>query len=645
MKKILTYCSVAVFLYSCSTKNHWELTSPNKHVKISINLDQESGTLTYHAFLQKEDKYEIILNPSPLGMTTSKGDLSTNLSYVSETNATLVDEPFEMLSGKQKHYENKANEMSLTVSNPDKKELIIRWRAYDDGIAFRYEIPGEGELTIQSEASGFSIPQTGRAWLPNYDKVKPWAPAYETLYTNGSPVGENAPEGPGWSFPMLFETSESWMLISETNVYDYAGVHLDSVVENGTYKARFPEADERYSEGVSKPAVTLPMVSPWRFIIMGNDLNTIVNSGMVYRLAEPNKLEDTSWIKPGRASWPWWSGNGRNQKALEKFTDMSATLGWEYVLVDAGWQNIEGGSLEEVISYADSKGIDVLIWYNSGGRRGRENSLQELAIMEDPEKRRAELKRISELGVKGIKVDFFNSDKPHVMDQYKGILEDASDFKLHVNFHGCTLPRGWTRTYPHLLTMEAVKGGENYRYDEGFTKSAPWLHTIFFISRNTIGPMDYTPVIFSDSKNPHSTTFTHELATVVLFESGITHFPDTPEAYLSKSDEVKTFLSNVPVTWAELQLVDAYPGQYAVAARKSFDGVWYLAGINGEKTEKQLHLDLAFLEDGKSYSATTYTDEASRKIATGRVDEVQKNLNITLMPNGGFVYVIKEMSK
>ena len=154
--------------------------------------------------------------------------------------------------------------------------------------------------------------------------------------------------------------------------------------------------------------------------------------------------------------------------------------------------------------------------------------------------------------------------------------------------------------------------------------------------------MDYTPVIFSDSKNPHSTTFTHELATVVLFESGITHFVDTPEAYLSKSDAVKTFLSNVPVTWAELQLVDAYPGKYAVAARKSFDGTWYLAGVNGETSEKLLSLELDFLEDGKSYKATTYMDEAPRKIATGSVDEIGNRLNITLMPNGGFVYVIKE---
>jgi hypothetical protein len=563
----------------------------------------------------------------------------------SGSDVVRLDETYEMLSGKQRQYHNLANELTLTFANPQNDELTIQFRAFDDGLAFRYVLPGKEKTatTIEEETTGFRIPPQSLAWIPSYDKASGTTPAYETLYTNGTPAGENAPAYQGWSFPALFQSGDHWLLISETNVYNYCGVHLDSVVEDGIYRVRFPEIDERFGEGPSMPSSILPWVMPWRFIIMGHDLNTVVQSGMVYHLSEPSRLDDTSWIKPGRASWSWWSstGRGRNLDTLKDYTDLAAEMGWEYTLVDAGWPNMRGGTLEELLEYAKSKQVDVWIWYNSGGRR-RGDTSEGPFIMEDPSLRRGEMQRIHDLGVRGIKVDFFNSDKQHIMKLYQDILEDAAAHRLLVNFHGCTLPRGWRRTYPNLLSMEAVKGGECYRYDRHFPDNAPWMHTILFLVRNSVGPMDYTPVMFSNQRYARKTTYAHELATAVLFESGITHFADNSASYRGMSAEVKKFLSKVPNSWEALQLVDAWPGEYAVAARKDRNGTWYLAGINGKKEELRLSLTLDFLEEGKTYTAVTYSDGDATSIRNGSTDiERDTPVEVTMLPYGGFVYVIR----
>jgi hypothetical protein len=295
-----------------------------------------------------------------------------------------------------------------------------------------------------------------------------------------------------------------------------------------------------------------------------------------------------------------------------------------------------------LIDYAESKKVGVWIWYNSGGRR-QPGTSGDLYAMLDPQLRRTEMQRIHDLGVRGIKVDFFNSDKQHIMKLYQDILEDAAEFRLLVNFHGCTLPRGWRRTYPNLLSMEAVKGGECYRYDRNFPDNAPWMHTILFLVRNTVGPMDYTPVMFSDQRYAHKTTYAHELATAVLFESGIAHFADRASSYRSMSQGVRDFLSKVPNTWEAIELVDASPGQYAVAARMDSDNTWYLAGINGKNEEMPLSFTLDFLEEGKDYTADTYMDQGSASIRTGTTEITRDTpVELTMIPYGGFVYAIRQ---
>ena len=636
----------AFVLFSCNTRtNRWIVESPDASLKATIFLDNPSddsqgGKLFYQVEVKSEDGYKMVLKPSPLGLKTDREDLANQLEFFKKSDIKRIDEEYEMLSGKQRICHNFTNETTFTFTNPVGAPLILKFRVYNDGIAFRYELPGEGKRTIEKEETGFSIPASAKAWIPTYDIISPTQPAYETFYTNGSLSGEDAPEKQGWSFPALFESDGTWMLISESGVYrNYCGSHLDQKVENGMYKIRFPEAGERYGEGEQLPTWTLPWEMPWRFIVIGRDLNTIVQSNMVHNLSEPSKIEDSDWIQPGKASWSWWSSTtmGRKLDTLKQYVDLAEAFQWEYTLVDAFWEDMKGGTVEELLDYSNQKNIGVWLWYNSGGRREALFN-KSLFLMDDAETRKKEMKRIQTLGVKGIKVDFFCSDKQDVMAKYIDIMEDAATYKLLVNFHGCTLPRGWSRTYPNLLSMEAIQGGENYRYNRQFPDKAPWHNTVAFFVRNAVGPMDYTPTMFSNNTYPHITTFGHELASSVLFESGITHLADRAESYEAQPADIKNFLTSLPVTWEETVLLDGYPGKFAIVARRSADGSWYVAGVNGVDADKQINLTLNFLEEGINYSMWISADNTPISFKTSSAEVIKdETASISMLPYGGFV--------
>lgn len=249
------------------------------------------------------------------------------------------------------------------------------------------------------------------------------------------------------------------MLVSETG-FDgsYGASHLHAGCEGGKYRIKF--AEEGSAEGYYKSSSnsSLPMESPWRFIAIGESLSEIAETTLPTDLSAPSKIEDTSWIKPGRATWSWWSANDSPQdyKRMLPFVDFAASLGWEYFLVDANWNRMQNGTMEELAAYAKTKNVGLFLWYNSGGKHNVVTE-EPRNLMDNSEARRAEFERISKLGIKGIKVDFFQSDKQDIIRQYTDILKDAADFKLLVNFHGCTMPKGWRRTWPNLLSMEAVR--------------------------------------------------------------------------------------------------------------------------------------------------------------------------------------------
>jgi hypothetical protein len=241
--------------------------------------------------------------------------------------------------------------------------------------------------------------------------------------------------------------------------------------------------------------------------------------------------------------------------------------------------------------------------------------------------------RIEALGVKGIKVDFFATDKQMAIELYHKILNDAAKHHLLVNFHGCTLPRGWSRTYPNLLAMEAVRGEECYRFSKPYPDLAPSYNTIAALIRSTVGPADYTVAAFSNQKFPHKTTSAHELAVTMIYESGIVHMADTPESYRSLPPEAKDFLKQVPTAWDETKLITAIPGELFVIARRKGEK-WYVAGINGKNEKQEIQINLP----AKLASPTFIGDgETQSDLVAFNVGSNISSFSISMMPNGGFV--------
>jgi alpha-glucosidase len=328
----------------------------------------------------------------------------------------------------------------------------------------------------------------------------------------------------------------------------------------------------------------------------------------------------------------------RDYQKVFPFVDLASRLRWEYSLLDAGWQQMgNGGDATDLAAYARARGVGLIAWYNSGGEHNQaEDGPRDLLV--DPETRRAEFKRIAALGFRGIKVDFMQSDKQYVIALYHDILRDAYANRLFVDFHGSTIPRGWQRTYPNLLTMEAVKGAEQYG-DSVFQQNAAVYNTIYPFTRNVIGSMDYTPMIFGDAPDrlPHLTTNPHELALSVVFESGLQHFVSTPAMIDAQPEYVRDFLTAVPTVWDETRLVDGYPGRLAVLARRRGTD-WYVGAITSDTMVSAVEVPLRFLGAG-TYDVSLISDGEDVDRFSHETETLSRRdtMTVELAPRGGFV--------
>ncbi|MET3980082.1 alpha-glucosidase [Mucilaginibacter sp. UYP25] len=618
-----------------AAKNDWKVYSPDH--SLQINLSLKDGKLSYNAQIGSTD----VIRESKLGIESATEKFTVDLTFLNEL-TRKINEIYTLPTGKYHVYHATANQASITFANKNKSKVTIDLRAYNDGVAFRYRFPDTARaLTLTKELTEFAVPEAS-AWMQAYDRD----PAYENVFKNGIPTGTASKEDSGWAFPALFHTKDNWLLISESNTTaDNAAMHLQQNCDNGVYKIDFPLATQGLGEGKQYPVAKTPFATAWRVIIAGKSTATVVQSVLVNHLAQPNAIGDMDWVEPGRSSWSWWSdhASSRNITTLKRFVDLAAKMKWEYSLVDANW-NIptEGGTIEDLVKYAKQKDVKLTLWYNSGGPHNNVGE-QPRDIMFNPATRQAEMKKLHEWGVKAIKVDFFQSDKQDIIKQYIDILKDAAKEKIMVIFHGSTMQRGWARTYPNLLSMESVRGAENYGWSNDFAKDAAELNSIYVFTRNVVGSMDYTPVTFSDSPCcPHTTTNTHELALSVIFESGMMHFADSDKSYLSQDNVIKAFLSDVPNTWDDTKLIQGEPGKDAIIARRKGKN-WYIAGINGENTSKNYNFSLPFLYNKNVYHGTLFTDGNTPRtiVHTEIVEEKDNKVAITMMPKGGFVLELK----
>ena len=643
--KSLTMFVLLVSVVSCTTKKtEWSVKSPSQNIQFNVEWGQ-NNQLMYNVSLIESGAEKPVITNSPLGIRRADASFIDNLTFVSEVADVTISETFTLPLGKKKSINTETNELTLTFKNEKNNEIQIIVRASDDGVAFRYRFPESDNnmYIVEEDLTGFSIAGEGKTWMAPYDKVTVYSPGYERYFENGIPIGTNAPGEEGWCLPALFETENAWMLLTEAALDStYFGSHLQPNADGGKYLVRMPEANEANNVYSNIPQSTLPWATSWRVMIIGKNLSDVVESNLVVALNPESQIEDESWIIPGRSSWSWWSDwpSSKDFVKLKKFVDLSSEMGWEYSLVDANWDMMTGGTIEELVKYANSKNVGILMWYNSGGVH---NDVTERPrdIMDNPELRKAEFKKLADWGVKGVKVDFFQSDKPQIIKQYFDILKDAADNKIMVNFHGCTMPRGWNRTWPNLVSMEAVRGAESYGFDTTYTENAVWHNTILPFTRNVIGSMDYTPLTFSNQKFPHKTSFGHELALSVVFESGILHFADNCESYRALPEAPKNFIKTVPSTWDSTLLLAGYPGKHCVMARKSGD-TWYIGGINGTDENRTWEIDLSRLH-GSDFSASVITDgeTSSTFSASETLLKIGEKLKVTVLPFGGFVATLK----
>ncbi len=643
MRKIANLIALIIIAIclSCESmvkETKWTISSPDNHIRIDLQLAE--GRLEYSVHHQGLP----IINTSSMGVVRDDADLNQGLSFLEKSPPESLNESISFLTGKQLKVDVSGVRQIMAFTNKEGKILQVEVLVFNDGLAFRYLFPEQTEqkVNLLHDATTFSIPESANGWLQPYDQVTPYTPAYERLYENGIAVGQTASYGNGWCFPALFNSGDQWLLLSESGIDgNYAGCHLDNDPGSSVYRLRWPEQAEAKNLGQSKPSSVLPWKTSWKTMAIG-DLNGIVQSDIVKIINPANRLSQTSWIKPGRVSWSWLSDHPspRNHQKLKSFIDLAAEMGWEYSLIDANWDQMEGGTVEDLVQYAKNKGVGIIMWYNSGGPH---NDVTEAPrnLMHQAETRQKEFKRLQDLGVKGVKVDFFQSDKQIMMALYKEILEDAADYEILVNFHGCTIPRGWSRTYPHLITMESVRGGECYSFDDSYAASAPELNTILPFTRNVIGSMDYTPVIFSDLVTPHLTTYGHELALSVLFESGWLHFGDGVESYRSLGEVEKSFLRGVPVTWDQVELIQGKPGEEVILARRH-GKTWYVAGVNGQDQAKTWSVDINRF--GGNFQVTKIADNGSPDQLVATEIENPDNISVEVLPYGGFVLKLTPVS-
>jgi alpha-glucosidase len=633
IRTIACFFLVFMFAHADAFQNEeWNLLSPDK--KVSVTVSNKSNQLHYTVSYEKR----VALESSPLGIVRDDQQFSSNLKFVSRKENT-IDEKYTLSVGRRLQCHNHANELTLIFENENKKQVYIILRAYNDGMSYRYHFPGapDGIHKIMKEESGFAVPKTAKAWIQPYDLNVRNKPCYEAFYENGIAVGNPSPNPAGWAFPALFNVNNLWLLITEAALDEhYPGTHLEDKNGNAIYTIRFPEKEEATSSADPEPTSQLPWTTPWRAVVIGPSLATIQETSLVTNLNPPSVIKDASWVKPGRSSWSWWSAGGttRDFNVQKEYIDFTADMTWEYVLIDAGWPDMKGGSMEDLVKYANSKNVGIVLWYHSG--MGREkDTLSYANLMAFPEERKKEFQKIQAWGVKGIKVDFFDSDKQQVIQRYYDILRDAADHKIMVNFHGSTLPRGWERTYPHVVSMESVKGAEGAGRQE-FCDRAPVHNTILPFTRNAVGSMDYTPVTFTNKREAkRQTTFAHELALSVVFESGIFHFADNMKSYQALPEQPKNFLRKVPAAWDETKYIAGVPGKYTVVARRK-GNAWYIAGINGQLTEQEVSFDLPFIKKETTLNMITDGKDAA-SFSTESMKTKGKNIKIKLAAKGGFV--------
>ena len=590
------------------TQTSVQLKSPDKQNEIRFSFE-DSGM-----FYSTSYKKQKIIDRSLFSVELKEGVWGNGgIKQVSEKKQ-FVNETYQLPFGKQSEYINKYNGLDVVLKNNKGEKAILQMRAYNDGTAFRFLLYRKGLIEVYNEHTQFNIGPNKLLFVQKWDK------AYEGFYDPRKldTLGNEQI----LLFPALLKAGDNtWCLITEAANQDhYPGTQLKKDIQlPAALKTILPQSTFTVSDS---------LVTPWRTFITGS-LATVTESSLVDNLNPPSQIDDMSWITPGVAVFPWWADHfaSSNEDVLKEYVDMAAEMKWEWIEFDVAlvgtdfhtsrlWETTDW--IAGFVQYAHSKNIKVYGW-------------DELKALNTPEKRAYIFGKYRQLGIDGIKIDFLDSDELEVMRFRKEAVADAVKYKMMVSFHGETMPRGLRRTFPNLLTHEGVRGAEYYTFP-GYPAPNAVHNTTLPFTRNVVGSMDYTPSTFSAKLK--ATSYAHELALPFVFESGWTVMADAPEEYLNSP--AKPILQKLEAAWDETKLLEGYPGEYVVMARRKGEE-WFIAAINAN-TERTIKIDIGKMGNMLS-SIEVYTDGSTPdKLKVEQMKPVNGVVEILLKHNGGFVF-------
>ncbi|WP_234440473.1 glycoside hydrolase family 97 protein [Streptomyces rimosus] len=529
------------------------------------------------------------LNPAPIGLVTSEADFSAGLEFISRSDRT-ISYTYKVAAGKSRVRERSATETRL-VFGKGSARLTVHVRTSTEGVALRYELPSGA--TVLREATSFELPadaQLSRAAYENKHELD-----FVTSPVAGVPTGE-------YDMSMFAQNPNgSRVQLAESGVDGgYSGGHFTHTQGNGRFTVRL--ADEQIKRSG-------PFVTPWRTATIGSTAD-VMESTLTDDVAPASKVADTSWIKPGIAAWPWFDGGGdtqRNLPRLKQWVDYASSQGWPYLLVDDGWKGVTW--IPELVSYARERGVKIMLWYH-------------VKDLETAAQREAEFTKLNKWGVVGVKMDFMDSESQARHQWYDAALADAARHELMVDLHGSRLPVGVQRTWPHVLTSEAVKGEE-----AGAGRTVEHVTAIPY-TRAALGSTDYSPMSFQQS-NPNSDGA--ELALGVLYESGIM-LPGSRVSDYQARPEAQRWMRALPTVWDETKYVSGDPRTGAVVARRNGDR-WFVGALKrgGAGT---IEYPTAFLGSGKWHAEIT-TDGPGGLVRTSKVIHAGDTLSVPAAADGG----------
>lgn len=623
------------------------IASPDGALTFSVYRGADSD-LVYEVQL----KGESVINASRLGLDIEgQPTLTGNMKLISAKTASL-NETYTMPHGKASSLRDHCNTLELVVEENGElgRRMILEARIFDDAVAFRYRLPPQADLRtvrLRRELTEFRLAREGVSFpliLSGFHT------SYEDSYVR-LPLTSIKPDALV-ALPFLTEVpGVAWVAITESNLENYAGLYLRRKEGLAMTATLSPRPDDP-TVAVSAAA---PLQSPWRVVMVAPRVGQLIESNAVLNLAAPSRLKDSSWVKPGKTSWSWWSGDyarnvdfkpGMNTETLKHYIDFSAEAGLEYVLIDAGWakpldrtrvdllHTADQVDLKEILRYAAEKKVGVWLWAH---------------WTSVDEQMNAAFAQFEKWGIKGVKIDFMDRDDQDMVAFYHRVAQRAAAHHLMVDFHGAYKPTGLARTYPNVLTYEGVMGMEYMKWSARVNAD----HDVMLpFTRMLAGPMDYTPGGFNNVPpslfKPQSitpmvpTTRAHQLGLYVVFESALQMLADYPGAY--KGQPELEFLKAVPSAWDETRFLEGVPGEYIVMARRKGE-TWFVGGLAGGEG-REVKVALPFLTEGR-WRAEVYGDGPETQINPTRVQiqnvavGAETGLTVKMAPTGGFAAVIR----